>query len=536
MSFSKNKLVLLALALMLSVFLAACGGQDEPAPDATDDTGEAPVEATEGGDLTIAIPSDAVSLDPQGSNDSPSSNVQVNIYDSLIYHDENLELQPALATEWELVEDNVWKITLREGVQFHDGSELTAEVVKANFDRVLDPDVASPRSFLFDMINETKVVDDYTVHFVTEFPFSPLPSHLAHSGGGIISLNAIQADYEAMEAGQDAGSYVSANPSGAGPFVFEEWVPGQYIKLVKNDNYWGEPAKIDSVTFSIVPESLTRVAELETGNTHIIEQVQPTDISRIEGTPGIGIDRTESLSSAYIGFNTEKAPFDDIRVRQAVTMALDKEIVVNNILDGVGTIAYGPLAANVFGYSDEIEVLEYDVEAAKALLAEAGHADGFSTTIWTNDNPQRMDLAEFVQAQLKEIGIDVSIEVLEWGAYLENTANAQHDMFILGWVTVTADADYGLYALFHSKNHGSAGNRSFIADPELDALLDQARQEADPDVRAELYKEAQQIIVTEAPVTYTHFTHYVNGVNENVQGFWQHPNGMMQLQNVTITQ
>src|SRR5690606_24879214 len=137
-----------------------------------------------------------------------------------------------------------------------------AEVVKANIDRILDEDIASPRSFLFDMITDVEVVDDHTVRFTTEFPFSPLPAHFAHSGGWMISLQSIEADYAAMAEGKDPSSVISNHPNGTGPFVFEEWVNGQYVKMVKNENYWGEPAKIDSVTFKVVPEDLTRVAEL----------------------------------------------------------------------------------------------------------------------------------------------------------------------------------------------------------------------------------------------------------------------------------
>ncbi|OIJ20413.1 glutathione ABC transporter substrate-binding protein [Anaerobacillus alkalidiazotrophicus] len=528
--FSKNKFFMITIALLLSFVIAACGAQDDAAP------ADEEVEVVEGGDLVIALPSDAVSLDPHGSNDSPSSNVATNIYDSLLLQDANGELHPALATEWDLVEDTVWEFKLREGVKFHDDSDFNAEVVKANFDRVLDPEVASPRSFLFDMITDVTVVDEFTVQFTTEFPFAPLPSHLAHTGGGIISLESIEADYAAMAEGKDPGSVVNENPVGTGQFVYEEWVPGQYVKLAKNENYWGEQAKIDTVTFKVVPEDQTRIAELETGNSHIIEQVRSTDVSRIDANPDSFVEKTDSLSLAYIGFNLQKAPFDDVRVRQAISMAVNKDIIIDGLLDGFGTPAVGPLAPNVFGFNENVSPISYDVEKAKELLAEAGYEDGFKTTIWTNDNPARMDTAEFVQSQLKEIGVDVEIEVMEWGAYLAGTASGEHDMFILGWVTVTADADYGMYALFHSNNHGEAGNRSFIANDELDEILDAARQESDPEVRHELYTQAQEILVEEAPMLYTHHQQYLVGVSENVQGFWQHPNGMFQLGNVTIKQ
>lgn len=217
-------------------------------------------------------------------------------------------------------------------------------------------------------------------------------------------------------------------------------------------------------------------------------------------------------------------------------MALDKDVIIDGILDGYGVPAVGPLAPNVFGFNPDVQPIEHNLDQARELLAEAGFENGFTTTIWTNDNPSRMYVAEYVQSALKEIGIDVSIEVLEWGAYLAGTAAGEHDMFILGWVTVTADADYGMYALFHSKNVGEAGNRTFLRNAELDEVLDAARQEADPNTRLELYTRAQEILVEEAPMLYTHHNIYLNGVSERVKGFWQHPNGMFQLQNVTIEQ
>lgn len=528
-----KKFLFLAMAIMFSLLLTACGASDDKAKDeGTTDSGE----AATGGDLIIANISDAVSLNPQGSNDNPSSNVTANIYDTLLTLDENSELQPSLATEWNLVEDTVWEFKLRDDVTFHDGSAFNAEVVKANLDRILDPEVASPRSFLYDMIEEVEVVDEYTVRIKTQFPFSPLPSHLAHDGGGMISKEVIEADYEAMANGEEAGSYINNNPVGTGQFIFEEWVPGQYIKLVRNDNYWGEVSKLDSITFKVVPEPSTQIAELETGNSHIIYPVGPNNVARIENADGIYLDRVDSLSLSYIGFNMDKEPFNDKRVRQALSMAIDKDVIINGVLDGIGTPANGPLAPGVFGYSEGVKPLEYNVEKAKELLAEAGYPDGFSTTLWTNDNKERMDMAEVVQQQLKEIGVDVSIEVVEWGAYLQGTAAGEHDMFILGWGTVTADADYGMYPLFHSANVGEAGNRTFIRSDELDAILEAARQESDQDKRLELYKQAQEILVEEAPMIYIHHKEDLAGVSDKVEGFWQHPNGIFQLKNVSLKQ
>nr|WP_253286679.1 glutathione ABC transporter substrate-binding protein [Virgibacillus sp. MSJ-26] len=531
------------LTLMLALVLSACASEpDETAGTPDSDDGEeetvdneAEAAEEEGGDLVIASSADAVSLDPAGSNDVPSSNVAENIYESLVKQNMDMELEPSLATEWDAIEDDVWEFKLREDIKFHDGTDFNAEVVKANIERVLDEEVGSPRAFLYEMVSDIEVVDDYTVRFVTEYPFAPLPAHLAHSGGAMVSLDLIEEDYEAMENGEEPGSVITENPVGTGFFKFEEWQPGDYVRLVKNEDYWDEPANLDSVTFKVVDEDQTRVAELLTGDSHIIDPLSPSDVAQIEGEEAVDPARQASVSLSYIGFNADKEPFDDPKVRQAINMAIDKSEIIDGIYDGAGIPAVGPLAPDVFGYDPDAESLDYDPEKAKELLAEAGYEDGFSTTIWTNDSRERIDAATNVQAQLKEFGIEVEVEILEWGAYLEQTANGEHEMFVLGWSTVTGDADYGLYALFHSNNFGDPGNRTFTDEPELDDLLDEARQEPDPDKREELYSEIQELLAENAPMLYLHHQEYILGVSDNVQGLEQLPTGVLQLKDVTMS-
>lgn len=533
-----KKSFLLFILLVTSVMvIAACGSDDSDTGNETG-TGEETGEqvASEGGDLIIAEHSDAVSLDPHGSNDTPSSNVAFNIYEALVTQNQDMELEPGLAYDWEMIDDLTWEFKLEEGVKFHDGSDFNAEVVKANLDRILDDAIASPRAFLYDMISEINVVDDYTIQFVTEYSFAPLPAHLAHNGGGMISGELIEKDYAAMEDGEEPGSVINAEPVGTGPFVFDSWTPGEEIKLVRNDDYWGEPAHLDSITFKVVPEDSTRIADLETEAAHITDPLSPSDVSRIEATEGVHVNKQPSVSLSYIGFNASKEPFDDPLVRQAISKAIDKDAIIEGIYDGAGIPANGPLAPDVFGYDDSIEGLEYNVEEAKELLAEAGYPDGFSTTIWTNDTRERVDTATFVQAQLKEIGVEVEIEQVEWGAYLENTAAGEHDMFVLGWSTVTGDADYGMYPLFHTDNFGEPGNRTFLDNAEVDKLLVEARQNPNADERLDLYRQVQEILVDEAPMIYIHHQEFLLGVSDKVQGFWQHPTGILMLKDVSLTE
>ncbi len=581
---SKKLLWLFALLLGSMLVLAACAGDgetddsDSESDSGTEDTGseeETDSEDSEGeeasggeggDDIVIAVSSDLVSLDPHIENDVPSSNVRDNIYETLVEQDENMEIVEGLATEWEQTDDTTWVFTLREGVKFHDGSDFTAEDVKANLDRVLDPAVASPRAFLYEMVTEVNVLGDYEIEIKTEYPFAPLLSHLAHDAGGILSKDVIDADYEnaiseagldmtleefyeEREAGGDeyadgtaaelaeyTGIHSGQNPIGTGYFQLEERQSGESTTLSRYEDYWGEPAKPATVTFKVVPEPSARIAELETGESHIVDPIQPTDVNRVDENEETYVNIQESTSLSYIGFNVEKEPFDDPRVRQAVNLAINNQEIIEGIYQGNGIPATGPLAPGVFGYDDSVEGLGYDPERAQELLEEAGYGDGFSTTLWTNDNEQRVETALYVQDALSEYGIEVEIEELEWGAYLERTSNGEHDMFVLGWSTVTADADYGLYALFHSSMVGAPGNRSFLENEELDELLDAGRRETDETERAAIYKEAQELLTELAPMLYIHHQNYLTGVREEVQDFSVDTLGIYQFKDVTLAE
>jgi len=528
--YMKKHAIRMLLVFILLIGMTACA--EEPDSKQDDQSG-ADETASKSGDLVVDLASDPVSLDPHAANDGNSLYVMNAMYDTLVAWDTDLELQPALAESLEQIEDTVWEAKIREDVTFHDESELNAAVVKANLDRILDPAMGSPLAFLFDMIESVEVIDDYTVHITTEYPFSALPLHLAHPGGHMISLESIEADHEAMEKGDDPFASVNEQPVGTGYFKYEERENGEFITLAKNEDYWGDEAQVDSVTFKVVPEDGTRIAELETEEADIIYPVNANDIERIDQQDGTNVMQSDSASLTYLGMNTEVEPFDDVRVRQAIALAIDKDTVIKGVTDGVALPANGPLAPTVFGYSDQIKPIDYDQEEAENLLKEAGYEDGFSATVLTNDRITA-DLAEIVQAQLAEINIEIDIEMIETGAYLEATGNGDMDMYVGSWGTVTMDADYGLYPMFHSENAGAPGNRSFYASDEVDELLEQARQTTDEEERLDFYESAQQIIIDEAPIVPIYHSVLLAGLRDEVQGFYQYPSSFPYLQEVRL--
>ena len=551
--------------LLMGIFvlaLAACTDDSEVEPEGGE--GGEGGESADGGDMTLAFPSDAVSMDPHGSNDVPSEQVRDTIYEPLVTQDENLEIVPALASEWEQTDETTWRFTLEEDVKFHDGSDFNAEAVKANIDRLLDPAMASARSFILEMVSEVNVVDEHTVELVTEYPFSPLPGHLSHGAGKMISRELIDEDYQNAidEAGLDMtvedyyelradggseyeeasdaiaqylGTVVEQNPVGTGYMKFESRTPGESTSLVANEDYWGGAPNIDSATFKVVSETGSRLAELETGSSDFIAQVESSNIQRVEENENVTLERTDSVSIDYIGFNTQKEPFDDKRVRQAITHAFDKEAVLSGVYNDSGTPAAAPLAPGVLGYDENLEGPEYDMDKARELLAEAGYEDGFDVNLMVNDdNPERVDMAVWLQESLAELDINVTIEQVEWGAYLEMTGSGEHDMFILGWSNSTGDPDNGISPLFHSDMVGAPGNRSFFENDELDALLDEGKRESDQDAREEIYKDAQELLVEEAPAIFVRHSENLNAYQNSVEGLGIDSYNIFDLRDVSV--
>lgn len=521
-----KKSVIISILLFIGFVLTACSDNGSSNEESSNSEGE-------NKQLNVSLAAEPVSLDPHAANDGNSLYVMNAMYDTLVEQNTDLEIQPALAESLEQIEDTVWEAKLREDVTFHDGSAFNAEVVKANLDRVLDPKIGSPLAFLFDMIEEVEIIDEYTVHIKTEYPFSALPSHLAHPGGHMISLESIKEDYEAIENGEQPFTTINDQPVGTGYFQFDNRSIDGEITLTKNDDYWGEEAGVEAVTFRSVPEDQTRVAEIQTGNSDIVYPVNANNVDEIDSNEGTHVKQSESASMTYVGFNVEREPFTDERVRQAIAMAINKDEIVNGAMNGIPIPAKGPLAPTVFGHSDELQPIEQNVEQAKELLAEAGYEDGFETTVMAYDTTTS-DIATVIQSNLQQIGIDVEIQMTEIGNYLEVTGNGGADMFVGSWGTVTLDADYGLYPMFHSENAGSPGNRSFYANEEVDALLEEARQEGNNERRLELYQEAQQIIIDEAPIVPLYHSVLLAGSRDEVKGFYQFPSSFPYLRDVTI--
>ena len=474
---------------------------------------------------------DPVSLDPILTSDSPSTNVTSQIFEGLVRFDPsvpNIQLEPLLAESFGQLDPYTWYFNLHSGVYFHDGAYFNAHAVTQNFSRIFNPNNNVPQIFILDMISEVIAIDDYTVHIITEFPFAPLAGHLANRVAFMVSPYAIAEE----EAG---GILVSENAIGTGPFKFHSRSHGNYILLERFDDYWGSTALPATVEFRVIPEPAIRLAMLEAGEAHGLEGM-PTDYQIALGIPSIDVFTMETTQIDFIGFNTMPThPYlSDIRVRQAISMAINRQQIIDYLAEGLGTLAEGPLSNMVAFAPQNAQHLPYDIEQARTLLEEAGLAEGFTLNFWTNEgNSFREQVGVFVQSALSHLNITVNLQTQPWATYLENTDQGLHDMYMLGWITTTGDADYGLHPLFHSSQHGPAGNRTFFTNEALDELLDRGRVSTDSQERYEIYAQAVDIINHYAPKVFIRFVEQVI-VTYNIDGLDVDFSVTPWFQNVTI--
>lgn len=510
-----KRLVSLTAALILAVSLFAGCGKSSSEDTKTSSKGK--------DTLKVATAYDAKSLDPTATNDVASSNVMTQIYETLVQLNDQGEVVPMLAESFKQIDDVTYEFKLKKGVKFHNGEEMKASDVKFSFERASK---AAPVAHIMGDIDTSSfnMADDYTISFKLNKPNTGFLASLIHTGASILNEKAVT----------EAGDKYAMNPVGTGPFKFVSWAKGSEVNLEAFSDFHGTKPAFSKLVIKVIPEATNRTIELESGGVDIAYEITANDLSRVEDNKDLQLLRVIDNSTAYLGFNTQKKPFSDLKVRQAIGYALDIDSIVTSVWRGIGRVAVGPIGPNV-KYSDKsIPGHEYNVEKAKQLLKEAGLEKGFKTTIWTNEKKERVDMATIMQSQLKEVGIEVEIKVLEWGAYIDGLNKGEHDMFILGWSTQTPDPDMAVYATFISKNAGAGGNYSFINDPKLDELIQKGRTMKDSDERQAVYYDIQKEIIAQAPWVFLTNGEQVVGASKSVKGFKPSPFGYHVLYNVTF--
>lgn len=457
------------------------------------------------------------SLNPADNRGLSDNTVGRVLFEGLIGFDKDLNLVPELASSWE-INDEATTITfnLREGVSFHDGTPFNAEEVKYYFDWARDGDnpLAGRAVSILQDIESIDVVDASTVRFNLSQPSGAMIFNFATANARIISSTAIEA----------YGENIDRNPVGTGPFKFKEWADGQYIMVEAFEDYWGEAAKVAQIEFRVVPNDATRIALLQSGEAHFIETVPPPLVASLELNPDIVIDASESVFARIFPMNTQIAPFNDIRVRQALNHAIDREQLVQVALQGYGTALTSVMPEAVFGHVAQ-PPYEYDIEKAKQLLTEAGYPDGFTTGVLTFNSDEFSTVGQILQQMFAQINVTLELQPTERGALVERIfkpfEETDLEASLVGASTTTGDADRAFRASFITESYPPASNNwSFYSNPEVDALVEEASRTGDQDKRAELYAEAQAIVWNEAPWVFLYSSNNISGRVNNLEGVY----------------
>jgi peptide/nickel transport system substrate-binding protein len=506
--------VSLAAGLGLLLVLAIAQAQDQP---------------RRGGTLTVITPSDMQTFDPHAAVGF-SVRVFANVYEPLFRKDEKGVLHGHLAQSWRFLDPTHLEVTLRKGVKFHSGNELTAEDVKFTYERQLNPqDLARDAAVIKMLKTPIKVVDRYTLVLETSTPNAALVDTLAQSLATLIPDSA-----EVRKWGKDYG----VHPSGTGPFKYVEWVRGQHIKLARNADYWGGAPYVDNLVFKVIPEEGTRVLALESGEADVLFETPPSAIQTLKANPKLRVARVPTYRDVDVHWNATRPPTDDVRLRRALSQAIDvKSIVEQVVTSDIGQVATGLFNPTVFGACD-VGFPVYDQAKAKQGLAELGYRpgrdgilqkDGKPLQLTLVVNPQRDprngEVAEAIQAQLRAVGVDLAVKAYEFPAYMKTLQSAEGDYNLIfhGYGVATADAD--LKAVFFlSANMPPAGQNSpRFSSPELDQVILSAQREVSRDKRRELYCKFGQIYREQALGVPLYASFRTTSMHGYVNGMVLHP-------------
>jgi peptide/nickel transport system substrate-binding protein len=454
--------------------------------------------------ITISVGAGPTGFDPQNNNNSLTSGIYINIFEYLIFKDANGDFMPALATGWEAIDDNAWRVTLREGVLWHDGEPFTAADVKFTFERVANDPLLVRHSY-YSHISEVEIVNDHEVIFHTSRPDPIFPSNLSRNGASVIP----QHYYEAV--GVDQASRV---PIGTGAYRFVEYRTDDRLVLAAFDDYWNGRPAYDEAVFRVIPESSTAVSELLTGGVDIVNSVRQTELSRFDNASGARIKSVNGNSINLVNFNNSPdEPTGDVRIRQAVDYAIDNELVSEIMQDGYGVPVRGRVSPQTTGSPLELyDAFLYDPERSRELLAEAGYAPGELTLILMG-SAGYADMADLIAAMLNEVGINAEIQLFEPSVWTTKTSTFPHISF--GGAS-DSSFDYGNSLVDLTCPNGVYSQRVRWCNEDYSALVERANSEFDPEVRAGLLREASNILLDEIPMAYLYNTASFHGISNAV--------------------
>jgi peptide/nickel transport system substrate-binding protein len=547
-----------AAVIAIIVVVVGCGGGETIGGGEGGGGGD----GGDGSTFTFGRGGDSTALDPINATDGESLIVTRQMFDGLLdFAPESTDVVPALATEVPEPEDGgrVYTFKLREGVKFHDGEPFNADAVVFNFDRWKNTDNeyhvgggGNSADFAYysvmfggfddeSVIESVEAVDEYTVRFNLKETQGPFLRNIAMSPFGIASPKAVREDAENFW----------QNPVGSGAFKFESWDKGAEVRLSANKEWWGSEVPtdeggggpyVDNVVFRSIPDNTARVAALSGNQLSGADGLTPDDVPTVEESENLKVDERPPLTIGYLAMNTQKEPFDDPLVRQAVTHAINVPAIIDAFYGAQGDIASAAMAPTVPYFNDQLEPYPYDPDRARQLLAEAGMPDGFDTDLWYLSVPRPYmpdgrGIAQAMQQDLEEVGINVELVTREFGTYLEETGRGEHSMAQLGWTGDNGDPDNFLNVLLSSAaaTEQNAQNIAYYKNPQVDELLNTGQTSIDDAERERVYLEAQQIIYDDAPWLPIAYTTPPVGLQRQVEGYQPSPTGGEAFNSVELT-
>ncbi len=497
-----RQILSITASLISALLIASCGGGEG-----------SPV-------LRLALQTEPTNLDPALAVDYSSGWVSSLIHSNVVRFEPDGSIAPDLARSWTISDDGLEYLFRIGGGRFSDGSPVTAHDVERSLRRLLDPSTASPRWWVLEPVAgaadfhagraggcSIEAKDDSTLVIRLDSPASHFLSLLAMPAAGVVSPAA------ADSLGRDYGR----TPRGSGPWLLASWTSGDEIVLERNPFSSEASSGVPGINIRLIPETMTRIAEFEVGNLDILE-IPPAELE-LWRSAGVTLLRSPELRIVYIGLNTEKPPFDDPRVRRALNMAIDVDMIIGRLLFGAAEKATGVVPAGLRGSPLPGPLYTYDPEGAARLLAEAGYPDGFEMEIWQRENPESGRILESIQGFLAMTGIDVKIVTREWSAFKQAVDRGTPDAFYLDWFADYPEAGNFLVPLFHSENRGGGGNRAGFSDAAVDSILDAASAVSDPAARWELYAQAEGRVLEAAPWIFLWFPIRYEVVSHRLSGY-----------------
>ncbi|MBU2513927.1 ABC transporter substrate-binding protein [bacterium] len=476
--------------------------------------------------IKIGVIGDPQNWDPMDSFRVDWSVIGTSVFEGLVERDLDMNIKPGLATSWEILnQSKTIRFHLRKGVKFHSGHAFKADSVKYTFERILAKDSKSPQKGNYSVIQEVKIINDYTVDFMLKEIDPVMIVKLAGYGGVIVPKGYIE------EKGED---YFDTHPAGTGPFAMVSYKRDQTVELVRFDEYWKKPLpKLEKVTFKIIPEATTRVAELQTGNIDIANRIMLSQANLVKDADDLELIRVDSPTVYSVRLDTKSAPTNDIRVREAIALAIDVDMIIETVLQNNGRRINSFQSKLSFGYDESLPLRKYDPTRAKQLLKEAGYDfDQTLTMKTTASDADFKEVSQAIQLYLKQIGIKTKLETVEANVYFSEMipkGKAGH-IFRQGWGGWTLDFDNTAYLLYHKGEHWNPD----IDDPRVEELLTLERSTMDPAIRKKAFSQLSQRLFELIPDIPLYQNVELWGTNKQVKGFRAPADSRIRLENVYL--